>query len=199
MSREPIMERPRGVRVLGIAGSLRSGSYNRALVRAAQELAPDGVEVESFDLRGVPLYDGDLEAEGDPEAVAALKAAIRDADALLLVSPEYNHGTTGVLKNALDWASRPALASPLGGKLVATAGASTGMGATARAQEQLRHALAFPRAVVLPEPQLKVPQAYAKFDGDGRLTDERTRAQLVELLGALREAAAPPDALMRAA
>ena len=187
------------LRVLGIAGSLRSGSYNRALLRAAQELAPDGIEVGSFDLRGLPLYDGDLESVGDPAPVVALKRAISDADALLLVSPEYNHGTSGVLKNALDWASRPALASPLAGKPVALAGASTGMGATARAQEQLRQALAFPRAVVVPEPQLRVAQAYAKFDGDGRLIDAGTRAQLVALLEALRQAAPSSAELRRAA
>ena len=197
--REPRVKRGPSLRILGIAGSLRSGSYNRALLRAAQERAPEGVEVESFDLRGIPLYDGDVEAQGDPEPVAALKRAIRDADALLLVSPEYNNSTSGVLKNALDWASRPALASPLAGKLVAVAGASTGMGGTARAQEQVRQALAFPRAVVLAEPELKVPQAYAKFDGDGRLTDEDTRARLSALLEALRDSVVSAGELSRAA
>ena len=118
------------MQVLGIAGSLRSASYNRALLRAARELAPAGAEIVDFDLRELPFYDGDVEAAGDPEAVAAFKDAIRAADALLIATPEYNHGLPGVLKNAIDWASRPALASPLAGKPVAIMGASTGRGGT---------------------------------------------------------------------
>jgi chromate reductase len=176
------------IRVLGIAGSLRAGSYNRALLDAAQELAPPGVEVTTFDLRPIPLYDGDVEREGDPEPVAALKNAIDAADAVLIVTPEYNHSIPGVLKNAIDWASRPALGSPLAGKAVAIAGASSGLGGTRRAQEHLRQALAFPRARVLDEPRVLVPEAYAKFDDAGRLVDERTGEALVALLEALQTA-----------
>src|SRR5688572_32897082 len=95
------------IHVLGFAGSLRRGSYNRALLRAAQELAPAGMVIEVFDLAPIPLYNADVEAQGDPEPVAAFKAAIRQADALLIACPEYNHGVPGVLKNAIDWASRP--------------------------------------------------------------------------------------------
>jgi chromate reductase len=182
-------EREAAVRVLGIAGSLRSGSYNRALIRAAAELAPPGVVVEQFDLRAIPLYDADVEAAGDPEAVVDLKQAIRSADALLFATPEYNRGTSGVLKNAIDWASRPALASPLAGKLAGLMGASNGMGGTARAQQQVRDALSFPRCVVIGEPAILVPSAYEKFDGRGRLTHEATREQIAELLAALAGAA----------
>jgi chromate reductase len=172
------------VRILGIAGSLRSGSHNRALIRAARELAPSGVEVVEFDLRGLPFYDGDVEAAGDPEAVAAFKDAIRSAGALLISTPEYNHGIPGVLKNAVDWASRPALASPLVGKPVAIMGASTGRGGTRRAQWQLREALTFPRAAVL-EPHVLVPEAYMRFDEHGELADEETRAKIAGLLDSL--------------
>jgi chromate reductase len=173
------------MRVLGIVGSLRAGSYNRALLRAARELAPAGMEIEEFDLRELPFYDGDVEAAGDPAAVAAFKDAIRSADALLIATPEYNRGVPGVLKNAIDWASRPALASPLTGKPVAIIGASTGRGGTARAQEQLRAGLDYSRADVVSEPEVLVPEAYMLFDPDGRLTDDEARASIAQLLEAL--------------
>jgi chromate reductase, NAD(P)H dehydrogenase (quinone) len=171
--------------ILGIAGSLRDGSYNRSLLRAAQELLPEGVELRELGLRGLPFYDGDVEAAGDPEPVVALKEAIRDADALLIATPEYNRGIPGVLKNAIDWASRPALASPLTGKPVAIVGASTGRGGTARAQEQLRAALEYSRASVLEQPEVLVPEAFMRFDERGELVDESVRADLAELLDTL--------------
>jgi chromate reductase len=170
------------VRVLGISGSLRAGSYNRALLQAARELAPEGMEIVDVDLRGLPFYDGDVEAAGDPEPVTAFKEAIRSADALLIATPEYNRGVPGVLKNAVDWASRPPLGSPLTGKPVAIMGASTGRGGTARAQEQLRAALEFSRASVLNEPEVLVPEAYMRFDEQGRLTDDETRREIAALL-----------------
>jgi chromate reductase, NAD(P)H dehydrogenase (quinone) len=173
-----------GMRVLGIAGSLREGSYNRALLRAAEELLPDGVQLEEFDVRRLPFYDGDVEAAGDPEPVVELKEAIRRADALLIATPEYNRGVPGVLKNAIDWASRPPLASPLVRKRVAIMGASTGRGGTGRAQRQLREALAHPGAIVLEEPRVLVPEAFLRFEG-GRLVDEETREQLAALVEAL--------------
>src|ERR1043166_7383167 len=115
----------RPVRVCGIAGSLRKGSYNRALLRAAVELAPDGLEITVFERLGdVPLYNADVEAEGDPEPVVALKAAIRQADALLIATPEYNYGVPAALKNAVDWASRPPSKSVLDGKPAALMGAT---------------------------------------------------------------------------
>ena len=174
------------IRVLGIAGSLRQGSYNRALLRAAAELAPShGVELSEHSLSLIPFYDGDLEAAGDPDAVAMLRSAVREADALLLATPEYNRGTSGVLKNALDWLSRPALASVLRWKPVAIVGASSGRGGSRRAQQQVRDALLFPGAVVLDEPEVAVPLAWEHFDAELNLTDEETRAALDSLLGNL--------------
>ena len=171
--------------VLGLPGSLRAASTNRGLLRAAQELAPRGAEIEIFDLREIPPYDGDVEAAGDPEPVAVFKQAIREADALLIATPEYNRGIPGVLKNAIDWASRPALAPLLAGKPVAIMGASTGMGGTASAQRQLREALSFPRARVLEEPKVLVAGSYEKFAPDGDLVDEETRAKVRRLVEAL--------------
>jgi chromate reductase len=176
-------------RILGISGSLRERSYNRALLQAARELAPPGVELEEFDLSSIPLYDADVEAAGDPGPVAELRAAVRAADALLLATPEYNRGTSGVLKNAIDWLSRPALASVLRWKPVAVMGASTGRGGTRRAQQQVRDALLFPGAIVLDEPEVAVPLAWERFDEDGRLVDEKTRESIRALLEGL--AAAP--------
>ncbi len=176
-------------RILGISGSLREGSYNTALLRAAAELLPPGVEIEEFDLSPIPLYNGDVEATGDPAPAAALRAAVREADALLLATPEYNRGTSGVLKNAIDWLSRPALASVLRWKPVAVIGASSGRGGTRRAQQQVREALIFPGAVVLEEPEVAVPLAWERFDPAGELTDERMREALAELIEALVETA----------
>ena len=176
-------------RILGISGSLRERSYNRALLRAAAELAPEGVEIEEFDLREIPLYDADVEAAGDPEPVAKLRAAVAEADALLFATPEYNRGTSGVLKNAIDWLSRPALASVLRWKPVAIMGASTGRGGTRNAQAQVRDALLFPGAVLVTEPEVAIPLAWERFDENGELTDERMRKTLRELLDALVDSA----------
>ena len=173
------------MRLLGIAGSLRQGSYNRALLNAARDLLPEGVELDELDLRDLPLYDGDVEAAGDPEPVMRLKDAIRRADGLLIATPEYNRGVPGVLKNAIDWASRPPLASPLARKPVAIMGASTGLGGTRRAQEQVRAALEFPGALVIEEPTVLVPEAFLRFDGEGRLVDEGVRSEIGELLDTL--------------
>ena len=184
--------------VLGIAGSHRRGSYNAALLRAAREVAPIGMEIEEFDIRELPFYDGDVEAAGDPASVAAFKEAIRSADALLIATPEYNRGVPGVLKNAIDWASRPPFASPLTNKPVAVMGASTGRGGTARAQEQLRSALEYSRARVLEQPEVLVPEAYMAFDEAGRLVDESARDDLAELLSALEEEVATAPRLAAA-
>ena len=171
--------------ILGIAGSLREGSYNRALLRAARELLPAGVELVEHDVRDLPFYDGDVEAAGDPEPVIRLKEAIRDADAVLIATPEYNRGVPAVLKNAVDWASRPPLGSPLTGKPVAIMGATTGRGGTARAQEQLRAALEFSRATVLEQPEVLVPEAFMRFDEQGELVDGGIHAELAELVDTL--------------
>jgi chromate reductase len=171
--------------ILGIAGSLRRASFNRGLIRAAAEVAPSGISVEVFDLHDVPLFNADVEAQGDPPAVVALKSAIQRADALLIASPEYNHCIPGVLKNAIDWASRPARASSLTGKPVAIMGASPGRGGTARAQAQLRDGLTYTNGYVLPLPEVLVPLAESKFDTDGNLVDAETRAEVRDLVVAL--------------
>jgi chromate reductase len=173
------------LRVCGIAGSLRKGSFNRALLRAAQELVPPGMEITTFDLAPVPLYNGDVEAAGDPPAVIALKTAIGEADALLIATPEYNFGVPGVLKNAIDWASRPPGKSPLNGKPAALMGATPGMGGTGRAQMSLRQSFVFTQTLALLSPEVLVARAREKFDESGRLTDEATRGFVRKLLEAL--------------
>lgn len=173
------------MRVLGIAGSLRAGSFNRALLAAAAELAPAGMSIDIHDLRGLPLYDQDLEAQGDPASVTALKDAIGGADALLIATPEYNYGVPGVLKNAIDWASRPAGKSVLNGKPAAIMGASAGMAGTARAQLQLRQAFVFTQTLVVPSSEVLVAAAHEKFDANAHLSDPRTREHVAKLLAAL--------------
>lgn len=168
--------------VTGIAGSLRQASYNRALLRAAVEEAPSGMEIRVFDLAPIPPFNEDVEAQGDPEPVTALKAAIGEADALLIATPEYNYGVPGVLKNAMDWASRPPGQSALNGKPAALMGATPGATGTARAQLQLRQAFVFTQTLVLPGPEVLVARAREKFDEQGRLTDEATRRYVGELL-----------------
>jgi chromate reductase, NAD(P)H dehydrogenase (quinone) len=175
------------IRILGFAGSLREGSYNRALLRAAQELTPRGMVMEIFDLASVPLYNADVEARGDPEGVAAFKAAIRGADALLIACPEYNHGVPGVLKNAIDWASRPPRDAVLNRKPVALMGASPGMTGSARGQSQLRQAFEFTNSYALPQPEMLVARAHEKFDQQGTLVDQATRDSLRRMLNALTE------------
>jgi len=175
------------LKVLGIAGSLRAGSFNRSLLRAAQELAPAGMTITAFDLAAIPLYNGDVEAQGDPEPVTALKSAIRQADALLIATPEYNFGVPGVLKNAIDWASRPPRDSVLKGKPAAIMGATPGMGGTARAQMQLRQAFVFTQTLAMLSPEVLVARAHEKFDASGGLTDEKTRQLVGHFLQALAE------------
>ena len=175
------------VRVLGIAGSLRAGSYNRALLRAAQEEAPLGMEIQLYELASIPLYNADVEARGDPEPVVAFKAAIRAAEALLLATPEYNHGVPGVLKNAVDWASRPHRTSPLDCKPVAIMGATAGRGSTFQAQAQLREAFVYTGSCTLTQPELSLSRAGAAFDEASRLADPDARSALRELLEAFAQ------------
>ena len=170
---------------LGIAGSLRRASYNRGLIRAAIEVAPATTRVVQYELAGIPMFDADVEAEGDPAAVADFKRAIAAADALVIATPEYNHCVPGVLKNAIDWASRPARRSVLTDKPVAILGASPGGGATARAQAHLRDGLAYTNGLVLPLPEVLVGLAGGKFDDDGNLTDPGTREEVRDLLVSL--------------
>ena len=175
------------IRVVGIAGSLRAQSYNRALLRAAGELAPPGLTIEIHELDEVPLYNGDVETAGDPPAVAALKAAIRAADGVLMATPEYNHGVPGVMKNAVDWLSRPPQGAALAKKPVGLVGASPGMTGSARGQSQLRQAFEFTNSYCMPQPEYLLFRAHEKIDEDGRLHDEPSRAFLQTYLRAFAD------------
>ncbi|MBA2459315.1 MAG: NAD(P)H-dependent oxidoreductase [Gemmatimonadales bacterium] len=166
---------PVAFRVLGIPGSLRSGSFNRALLEAARELAPPELIIEVRELTDVPLFNQDLESDRVPAAVRELRSALRHSDGLLLVTPEYNHGVPGVLKNAIDWLSQPPRQSALEGKPTALMGASTGLAGTARSQSQLRQAFVLTNSPVMQQPEVLVGRAPEKFDTMGRLTDQATR------------------------
>ena len=169
-------------RIVAFAGSLREGSFNRALIRAAQELAPKDMTIESIELGDLPFYNADVEAEGDPPAVERFKTSLREADGLLIATPEYNDGIPGVLTTAIEWGSRLPGRAPLAGKPVAIMGASPSQIGTARAQLHLRQLLGHVRALVLPPPELLIARAHERFDRNLRLTDESTRKILGDLL-----------------
>ena len=171
--------------VFAIAGSLRRGSYNRGLLRAAVDVAPPGMTIEAFDLTPLPSFNEDVRAGGPPGPVRELKQAIARADALLIATPENNYSIPGVLKNAIDWASRPPGDTPLPGKPAAILGASTGGFGTVRAQLHLRQVLFGVGVLCMTRPELMVSQAATRFDADGSLTDEPTRESLRKLLDAL--------------
>lgn len=173
---------PRVFTVVGIAGSLRQASFNRGLLRAAIELAPASLQITAHELLSIPLYNADVEASAVPASVDALREAVRHADALLIATPEYNHGVPGVLRNAIDWLSRPPRGSALDGKPAAIMGASPGMIGTARAQVQLRQAFVFTNTYAMLQPEVLVARAAEKFDPAGRLTDEATRKYLAGFL-----------------
>jgi chromate reductase len=173
--------------VVGIAGSLRRASYNRGLIRAAADVAPEGILVVPHELVDLPMYNADVEARGDPEPVRRFKEAIAAADALLIATPEYNHCVPGVLKNAIDWASRPPRHAALTNKPIAIMGASTSGGGTARAQAHLRDGLAYTGGLVMPLPEVLVPLAASRFDDSGNLIDEDTRVAVHELLVSLAD------------
>ena len=173
------------IRILALSGSYRAGSFNRALIRAARELAPEHVRIDDFDLRTVPFYDGDLEAAGDPEEVAALKRSIDGADALLIATPEYNGSVPAVLKNALDWASRRRPEAPLRGKPAAVMGASPSPGGTRRAQAHLREVLDRIGVGVIDEPSLYLARAFEHVSDDGRLASEEAREAVREIVAGL--------------
>ena len=172
------------LRLLGFAGSLRKGSLNRSALRAATELAPQGTTIETYDLDDIPLYNGDLDVDGGPPPVRDFKERITKVDGLLIVTPEYNYSIPGVLKNALDWASRPAYESPLAHKPVAFFGASMSPIGTARAQSQLKHVLLGTLSEVFPYPEVLVGAAHKKFDESGIVTDPTTGQFIGKLLGA---------------
>jgi chromate reductase len=170
--------------IFGFAGSLRKDSYNRALLRAAAELLPADVRLDIFDLEGIPPYNQDFELQ-PVQQVRDFKAGIRAADALLIATPEYNYSIPGVLKNAIDWGSRPRGDNCFDDKPVAIMGAAIGMLGTARAQYHLRQCCVYLNMHPLNKPEIMVPFAKDKIDKHGRLTDEQTRAKVRELLEAL--------------
>jgi chromate reductase len=171
----------RQIRILGIAGSLRRESYNRAALRAATELVPDGATIDVFEIDGIPGFNQD-EEQNPPAKVAELKRLIREADAILIVTPEYNYSVPGVLKNAIDWASRPYGDSAWDGKPAAIMGASIGMIGTARAQYHLRQMFVFLNIYPINQPEVMIANASERFDAQGNLTDETTKDLMRKLL-----------------
>jgi chromate reductase len=169
------------VRILGIAGSLRRQSYNRAALRAATELVPEGAAIEIFEIDGLPGFSEDDE-QNPPAKVSELKQKIREADAVLFVTPEYNYSVPGVLKNAIDWASRPYGDSAWSGKPAAIMGASIGAIGTARAQYHLRQIMVFLNMFPVNQPEVMIANAAQRFDAEGNLTDEKTRGFIRQLL-----------------
>ena len=162
------------LKILGIAGSLRKASYNRAALRAAQKLAPQEATIETFELDGIPGFNQD-EERNPPPRVVELKRRIREADAILFVTPEYNYSIPGVLKNAIDWASRPYGDSAWNGKPVAIMGASIGLFGTARAQYHLRQCFVFLNMYPVNHPEVMIGSAANRFDAQGNLTDEQSK------------------------
>jgi chromate reductase len=180
MSDQPVLK------ILGISGSLRRSSYNTAALRAAKELAPSGVTLETFDIAPIPLYNEDVRAQGFPAAVEDFRARIKAADALLIVTPEYNYSIPGVLKNAIDWASRPP-EQPFDGKPIGLMGASIGAFGSARAQYHLRQCFVFLNGLVLNRPEVMISTARTRFDAEGKLIDEKSRELITALLAGLRD------------
>jgi chromate reductase len=176
----------RSLRILGIAGSLRRQSYNRSALRAATQLVPPDASIETFELDGIPGFSQD-EEQNPPPKVVELKRRVREADAILFVTPEYNYSVPGVLKNAIDWASRPYGDSAWSGKPAAIMGASIGMIGTARAQYHLRQMMVFLNMFPVNQPEVMIGNASERFDAGGNLTDETTKKLIRQLLENLRD------------
>jgi chromate reductase len=174
----------RQIRILGISGSLRRESYNRVLLRAAAQIAPEGTTLDIFEIDGIPPFNEDDE-QNPPEKVVELKRRIRESDAILFVTPEYNYSIPGVLKNAIDWAARPYGDSAWSGKSAAIMGASTGRIGTACAQYNLRQVMVFLNMFPLNQPEVMVGGANECFDIVGDLTDEQTREYVYRLVQSL--------------
>lgn len=175
------------IKVLGISGSLREGSFNTGALKAAAKLLPEGMSLEIFTLHDIPIYNEDVKAKGYPAPVQKFREAIAKSDALLIATPEYNYSFSGVLKNAIDWASRPP-DQPFDGKPIAILGASPGMLGTARAQYQLRQVFIFMNGKVLNRPEVFIAAADKKFDANGELTDDKTKEVIQKQLIALKQA-----------
>jgi chromate reductase, NAD(P)H dehydrogenase (quinone) len=169
------------VKILGIAGSLRKASYNRGALRAARELCPQGATIEVFELDGIPGFNQD-EERNPPSKVVELKKHIREADAILLVTPEYNYGVPGVLKNAIDWASRPYGDNAWDGKPCAIMSAAMSMGGGVRAQYQLRQSFVFLNMEAVVQPEVAIGNATQRFDEQGNLKDETSKKLIAQLL-----------------
>jgi chromate reductase len=169
------------VEILGFAGSLRKDSYNRALLRAASKMMPTNTRLEVFDLEGIPLFNQDYETQ-PPEKIKEFKNKIRSADAILIATPEYNYSIPGVLKNAIDWVSRPPGDNVLRGKPVAIMGASTGRFGTARAQYHLRQCFVFLDMLPINHPEVMISNAKDSFDERGKLKDAKAEQLVAELI-----------------
>jgi chromate reductase len=169
------------VTILGIAGSLRKTSWNRGALRAAQQLCPEGAKIEIFDLDGIPGFNQD-EERNPPPKVVELKQRIRAADALLFATPEYNYGLPGVLKNAIDWASRPYGDNAWNGKPAAILSAAMSMGGGVRAQYQLRQSFVFLNVEAVLQPEVAIGNATERFDEQGNLKDETSKKLIRQLL-----------------
>ena len=172
---------PESIKILGIAGSLRKTSYNKGVLRAAQQLCPQGAKIETFDLDDIPPFNQDDE-RNPPQTVREFKQRIRTADAILLATPEYNYGMPGVLKNAIDWASRPYGDNAWDGKPVALMSAALSMGGGVRAQYQLRQAFVFLNMDAVVQPEVAIANAPQHFDAQGNLTNEASKQMIVQLM-----------------
>lgn len=170
------------LKVFGFAGSLRRCSYNKSLLRAAADLLPQDLILEIFDIDGIPAFNQDTEVDDMPSKVKEFKSKIREANAILIATPEYNYSVPGVLKNAIDWASRPYGDNPFDGKPVAIMSASVGMLGGARAQYHLRQMFVFLNMYPVNGPEVIVPFAQDKFDANGNLIDQNTKKFLQQLL-----------------
>ena len=180
------MQANRDLNFIGISGSLRAGSYNSAALRTAVQLVPAGVTLEIADISTIPLYNDDVKVAGIPDVVEKLRGRIERADALLIVTPEYNYSIPGVLKNTIDWLSRTPK-QPFNRKPTAVMGASQGLFGTARCQYHLRQVFTALNALMLNRPEVMIASAQTKFDADGKLTDQATREHIAKLLQALAD------------
>ena len=186
------------LKILGIAGSLRKASYNRGALRAAQQLCPDGAKLEIFELDGIPPFNQD-EEQKPPARVVELKKRIREADAILFVTPEYNYGLPGVLKNAIDWASRPYGDNAWNGKPCALMSAAMSMGGGIRAQYQLRQCFVFLNMEAVVQPEVAINNVGERFDESSNLKDETSKKLIAQLLQNLAQKARLARPAMKAA